>query len=76
MELPATYLLALQADRRRMDSARLDAPVEVRRDRRRSIRAAFRLVTDVTARIWQRQDADRSPAKATCPGRTPNAFQA
>lgn len=44
MEFPASYVLALSADQHRMNSARLDAPVEAPPAHRLSIRAALRWV--------------------------------
>ena len=76
MEFPATYLLARQADQRRMDSARLDTPPDQPADHRRSIRAVFRLVTDVSARLGHHRDGNRTPAQAICPATTPNTSRA
>lgn len=76
MELPASYVLALQADQRRMDSARLDTPADPASGRRPSIRAAFRRATDGSARLWRRRAANRPRTQASCPAGTPNASRA
>lgn len=76
MELPASYVLALQADQRRMEGARLDTPAEQTTDRRRSIRTAFRLAADVAARFRRRRDASQPRAQASHPASTPNASRA